>query len=106
MRPIAAVFRSLALVGVIALLLMPTGVCLCGHGDEGAAEEHQPGCPEVRKLDRAAPSLHYTGDPTRAAVLDTDNDRCPTGPPRVVAQVSHGPPLGRPIYLTHQTLLI
>jgi hypothetical protein len=95
---------TLALTG---LMLVPTGVCLCaGHAEEAAPEEHQPGCPEVRQLDRSAAPVHYAGDLTPAAPIASVDDTRPAGPPRLVPELSHGPPRGQPIYLTLQTLLI
>jgi hypothetical protein len=100
------VVRLAVTAAITGLMLVPSGVCLCGHPEEGPSEEHQPGCPEVRQLDRAGPVAHYTGDPTSAAILDAADDDCPAGPPREVARVNHGPPLGQRLYLTLQTLLI
>ena len=100
------VLRLALTTAVVALMLVPTGVCICGHAEEGPGEEHQPGCPEVRKLDRAGPAAHYAGDDTAAAVLPAADDAGPAGPPRLVAEVGHGPPRGQPLYLTLQTLRI
>jgi hypothetical protein len=97
--------RATVVLAVTCLLLVPTGVCLCAH-EEGTAEDHQPGCPEVRQLDRSGPVAHYGGDDTSIQVAAAPDDDCPAGPPRVVARVNHGPPRGQPLYLTHQTLLI
>jgi hypothetical protein len=107
MTRLADLVVRLALTAAITgLMLVPSGICLCGHPEKGPSEEHQPGCPEVRQLDRGAPVAHYSGDPALAAILAAADDDCPAGPPRVVARVSHGPPRGQPLYLTLQTLLI
>ena len=101
------VLRTGLILGVTCLLLVPTGMCVCAaHEESTPAEDHQPGCPEVRKLDRAGAVAHYAGDPTSAAAPPAGNDDPASGPPRVVAQVSHGPPRGQPLYLAFQTLLI
>lgn len=100
------VVRLALTAAITGLMLVPSGVCLCGHAEEDRSDEHQPGCPEVRQLDRAGPAAHYAGDPTPAAILAAANDECPAGPPREVARVSHGPPRSQPLFLTLQTLLI
>lgn len=101
------VMRTGLVLGVTCLLLVPTGMCVCAAHDVSApAEDHQPGCPEVRKLDRAGPVAHYAGDPTSASAPAAGNDDPASGPPRVVRRASHGPPRGHPLYLTLQTLLI
>ena len=101
------VLRTGLILGVTCLLLVPTGMCICGAHEESApAEDHQPGCPEVRKLDRAGPAAHYSGDDASAVAPDVAEDDLTSGPPRVVARVGHGPPRGQPLYLSFQTLLI
>ena len=100
--------RTTIFLAVTCLLLVPTGMCVCAEHEEATpAEDHQPGCPEVRKLDRPGSVAHYAGDNTTAVTpVVGDYDRTAAGPPRVVPEVSHGPPRRRPLYLTHRTLLI
>jgi hypothetical protein len=101
------IVRLVLAVGVTGLMLVPTGMCVCAHAeDESPVEQHEPGCPKVRKLDRPAAPEHYAGDPAPAAAVDLADDACPAGPVRPVVAVGHGPPRGRPIYLALQTLLI
>jgi hypothetical protein len=98
--------RTGATLAVACLLLVPTGMCVCGHGEDATPEEHQPGCPEVRKLDRSAAPAHYAGDQTPAPPPVARDADCPAGPPRLVREVGHAPPRGHPLYLTLQTLRI
>jgi hypothetical protein len=101
------VTRLLPLLAVALLMLVPTGMCICAEGDdESPGEQHEPGCPKVRNLDLPAGSLHYSGDATPGGVLSTANLSPAASPLRAVQAVGHGPPRGRPIYLTLGTLLI
>ena len=99
--------RLTALAGITALLLVPTGMCICADGEnESAPTSHEPGCPKVRNLDRpAAPEL-YSADVATVVTLALGDVPCPTGPARQVPAVGHGPPRGQPLYLALQTLLI
>jgi hypothetical protein len=90
---------------IAALMLVPTGMCICCEDDQ-ATEKHEPGCPEVRKLDRPSPPQVYEGDATSAETVTTLELTRPTAPPRAVEAVAHGPPRGQPIYLAQKTLLI
>lgn len=96
------VVRLALTAAVTALMLVPAGVCLCGHEEGGAAETHQAGCPEARKLDRPDPAVLLMVDATPLGTVPATEALAPGGPPRVVAAVAHGPPL----YVTLQTLLI
>ena len=102
---IAITLRLAALAGVALLMLVPTGMCVCCESEE-ATEQHEPGCPEVRKLDRAAASQVYQEDLTPAPMAIAADAFRPSAPLRTVAAVAHGPPRDQPIYLTFQTLLI
>jgi hypothetical protein len=101
-----SLFHVLPLMGVALLMLVPTGLCICGSHDEQGSSEHEPGCPKIRKLERPASPESYAGDSTVGAVPTPRNDACPAGPTQTVVAVAHGPPRGQPIYLTLQTLLI
>jgi hypothetical protein len=99
--------RLVALLGVALLMLVPTGMCVCAEDEnEATTEQHEPGCPKCRKLDRPASPQHYAGDASAITVVPPADDTCPAGPTRPVVAVGHGPPRGQPIYLTLQTLLI
>jgi hypothetical protein len=99
--------RLVALVGIAALMLVPSGICICADGEnESATGSHEPGCPKVRKLDRPAPPEQYAGDVAVAVPLSLADVACPTGPARNVPAVGHSPPRGQPLYLALQTLLI
>jgi hypothetical protein len=107
LRLAKSLLHVVPLIGIAMLMLVPTGMCICGsHEDEGSKEQHEPGCPKVRKLERPASPEYYAGDPTVGAVPTPRNDACPAGPTQTVVAVAHGPPRGQPIYLTLQTLLI
>jgi hypothetical protein len=102
-----SVVRLLPLLGIALLMLVPSGMCICsGLDDEGPAEQHEPGCPKVRKIDRSVAPEHYAGDSALVAILAPIDVACPAGPSHPVAAVAHGPPRGQPLYLTHQSLLI
>ena len=101
------VTRLLPLIAVALLMLVPTGMCVCAHGDdESPSEQHEPGCPKVRKLDVPAGPQQYAGDSTSSGTQSIADDFPPASPLRAVAVVGHGPPRGRPIYLTLGTLLL
>ena len=88
-------------------MLVPTGMCICAEGDhESPSEEHEPGCPKVRNLDLPTGSLNYSGDMTPGGILAHTDMSPPASPLRAVDAVGHGPPRGRPIYLTLGALLI
>lgn len=100
-------FRLLPLLAVALLMLVPTGICICAEGhDESPSEEHEPGCPKVRSLDLPAGIQQYAGDSTLIGMALVDNESPPACPLRDVTAVGHGPPRGRPIYLTLGTLLM
>jgi hypothetical protein len=100
------VTRLLPLVAVALLMLVPTGICICAEGDdELPSEQHEPGCPKVRMLDLPAGAQCYAGDPTESGTIATIDSARPDGPSRLVEAVGHGPPRGRPFYLTLGTLL-
>ena len=89
------------------MMLVPTGMCICADADdESPCEQHEPGCPKVRKLDTPGGSQCYAGDPTNTGVIAVTDDDRPPGPSRLVKAVGHGPPRGSPIYITLGTLLI
>src|SRR5262245_47889163 len=100
------VVRLALTAAITGLMLVPSGVCLCGHVEEDRSDAHPVGAPEVPRRDRPGPAAHYAGDAAPGAILAAANDDCPAGPPREVARVSHGPPRSQPLYLTLQTLLI
>ena len=101
------VTKLLPLFAVALLMLVPTGMCICAEShDESPNEEHEPGCPMVRKLDLPVGAQSYAGDSTLIGVALIDNDSPPTCPHRAVEAVGHSPPRGRPNYLTLGTLLI
>jgi hypothetical protein len=103
----SSVLRRLPVLGILLLMLVPTGMCLCaGHEEGDPFEHHEPGCPKVRKLERPSPPAQYAADDAVVTILTEINDSCPQCPFDPVAAVAHGPPVGQPIYLTHQTLLI
>src|SRR5262245_44256447 len=77
------VLRLVALAGIVALMLVPTGMCICADGEnESATGSHEPGCPKVRKLDRPAPPEQYAADVADAGPLSFVDVACPTGPAR------------------------
>jgi hypothetical protein len=99
--------RVVPLIGVALLMLVPSGMCICdNHEDEGSTDQHEPGCPKVRKLERPPMPEQYCGDSSVAAVEVPAATARPIFAPRRIEAVAHGPPRGRPIYLALQTLLI
>jgi hypothetical protein len=104
---LSTAIRLAALAGIAALMLVPTGMCICADGEnESATGTHEPGCPKVRNLERpAAPEL-YSADLAAVVTLSLVDVPCPAGPAQQVPAVGHGPPRGQPLYLALQTLLI
>ena len=101
------VLRCITLVGVSALMLVPTGTCICDEHDESPiSEQHEPGCPKVRKLDRSAPPTTFVADNAACGVALIANEASPTNPMKSVTAVAHGPPRGRPLYISLHILLI
>jgi hypothetical protein len=99
--------RISVLAGIGALMLVPTGMCICTDcAEESLTQQHEPGCPKVRKLDRPAAPHVYEVDRTVTQAVTPPEICRPAAPPRTVEAVAHGPPRGQPIYLTLQTLLI
>lgn len=104
-RLAAPALRLAAVVAVVGLMLVPTGMCVCSDADdESPAGQHEPGCPKVRKIDRSPAPEHYAGDPAVTLAVPPADDAVAAGPADAVPAVGHGPPLGRPLYLTLQTL--
>ena len=57
------VLRSAVVIAISAIMLVPTGHCLCSeHEDSSTSEQHEPGCPKVRKLDRSGEPVNYKPD--------------------------------------------
>ena len=100
------VFHSMMLAGISALMLVPTGMCICDEHDDSATEEHEPGCPKVRKLDRSAPPTSITPDKAACGFAPIANQSLPTNPTESVTAMAHGPPRGRPLFITLHILLI
>lgn len=99
--------RGLLALAIAAVLLVPTGMCLCAdHEEESANEQHQPGCPKVRKLDRSAAPEQYVPDAGTVELVSTPAMVPMTSLPRRVQAVGHGPPRGSPLYIELKTLLI
>jgi hypothetical protein len=99
--------RGLFVFSIAAVLLVPTGMCLCAdHEEESANEQHQPGCPKVRKLERSAGPENYIPDAGVVELLSTPAMLPRNGPARRVQAVGHGPPRGSPLYIELKTLLI
>ena len=107
-RDLITYVRFASMLAVVWLMLMPTGICICAdHDDESPNGQHEPGCPKVRKLDRMATAEHYSGDLTSVSMSPIARvNRLDAGPIDPVTRTGHGPPRGRPTYLTLQTLLI
>ena len=106
-RQFAMMLHVALFAGVAGVLLVPTGMCICAEGDdESATGQHEPGCPKVRQLDRAGAADDYAGDDMAAGPVALVDHHRVAGPARVIPAVGHGPPRGRPLFLTLQTLLI
>jgi hypothetical protein len=107
LRRCVIVLRTVVIAAIATMMLAPTGICLCSdHDDDTAPEQHEPGCPKVRKLDRAEPPVDYTPDVLSLLALTVHDDEPAAGPARPVVAVGHGPPNGRQIYLALHILLI
>jgi hypothetical protein len=100
------VVRLALTAAVTGLMLVPTGICLCGHEESCPTEDHQPGCPEVRNLDRPGPAVVAPADRTATGIVAMTDLAPAAGPARAVSAVGHSPPRGQPLYVTLQTLLI
>jgi len=101
------VLRCIALVGVSALMLVPTGMCICHEHDESpASEQHEPGCPKVRKVDRSVPPITFVADNAACGVAPITNQTAQSSPTECVTAKAHGPPRDRPLYISLHILLI
>ncbi len=98
--------RLAILSGITLLMLVPTGMCICAeHEDEPTSEQHEPGCPEVRKLDQPGKPVPAEADLT-SQPLELQSQPSATDSSRPVFSVGHGPPRGRPLYIAQRSLLI
>jgi len=98
--------RLVVLLGIAMLMLVPTGMCLCAeHEDESTSEQHEPGCPKVRKLDLPGKPVQVAPD-LSSFPITLENEVGSTHFSGPVFSVGHGPPRGSPLYITQRSLLI
>jgi len=103
---ITALIRLAILLGITLLMLVPTGMCICSdHDDESSSEQHEPGCPKVRKLDQPAKPIQVEQD-LSSFLIRLENEVSPATTSGAVFSVGHGPPRGRPLYIAQRSLLI
>ena len=105
-RLVTIALHGIVLLGVSAFLLVPTGMCICDGHDDSDAEQHEPGCPKVRKLERSDPPATYTACDAACDFEKIGDETLPAGPIEAVARTAHGPPRGRPLFITLHSLLI
>ena len=103
---ISVALRVVILSGIAMLMLIPTGMCLyADHEDESTSEQHEPGCPKVRKLDQPGKPVQITPDLSSSPLeIDLEDGSANSSGP--VFSVGHGPPRGSPLYITQCSLLI
>lgn len=98
--------RVAILAGIALLMLVPTGMCICCEPeDEIAPEQHEPGCPKVRKLVPPALPEYFASEQVSLPLVFIETPLA-SQVARPVYAVGHGPPRGRPIFLFQQTFLI